>query len=378
MTDPGTEPAGTLLADWQRWQRRSQGLTGLVRAARSRLRPQPPQTWALSLWPPGAPPRPGIDHAWAPTADPTKAPKPRILVVLDADTPTQQLALIAPLAHLDPHDVCVLAARATGGQRIWRSAIPTRELIVTIQPGDRLIPDSVRVVVAVGHYLPIGAAAYAAARARGLPFVVVQHGLLTPFAPPLPPGAHLLAWSDADAAYWSQGRTDVTSEVVGSHLLYAAAQEPAGPVPADAKPTYLGQLHGAELPRRGLAAAAYRFCREQGATYRPHPAERDRLSRALHAAWRRRGIVIDRSGRLIGDPPTPVVGVFSTGLLEAAARGLPAWVHYPDPPQWLREFWSRYGLAPWGGPPTAAPAQPAQQPAALIAARLSELAKEPP
>ena len=30
-----------------------------------------------------------------------------------------------------------------------------------------------------------------------------QHGALTPYAPPLPPGAHLLAWSDADADFWT-------------------------------------------------------------------------------------------------------------------------------------------------------------------------------
>ena len=36
--------------------------------------------------------------------------------------------------------------------------------------------------------------------------------------------------------------------------------------------------------------------------------------------------------------------MFSTGVLEAAARGLPAWVDFPDPPAWLREFWDRYGM----------------------------------
>lgn len=42
----------------------------------------------------------------------------------------------------------------------------------------------------------------------------------------------------------------------------------------------------------------------------------------------------------------------SHGVLEAAARGLPAWVDYPDPPEWLEEFWARYGLQRWGGEAT--------------------------
>ena len=35
--------------------------------------------------------------------------------------------------------------------------------------------------------------------------MVVQHGILTPFMAPLPVGAHLLAWSEADAAFWASG-----------------------------------------------------------------------------------------------------------------------------------------------------------------------------
>ena len=44
------------------------------------------------------------------------------------------------------------------------------------------------------------------------------------------------------------------------------------------------------------------------------------------------GITIDRSGIPLRELGAPVVSVFSTGVLEAAAAGLPAWVTLPDPP----------------------------------------------
>ncbi len=114
-----------------------------------------------------------------------------------------------------------------------------------------------------------------------------------------------------------------------------AAARPGRPAPATSTPAtapvYLGQLHAAELARRDLARAAAGFCRAHDATYRPHPSERDRLSRLLHALLasprhprRRRAAP--------GELAAPVVSVFSTGVLEAAARGLPAWVDFPDPP----------------------------------------------
>ena len=59
--------------------------------------------------------------------------------------------------------------------------------------------------------------------------------------------------------------------------------------------------------------------------------------------------------------------MFSTGVLEAAARGLPAWVDFPDPPAWLREFWDRYGMREYGGEPSDPPPRPAVEPAAAIA-----------
>ena len=82
----------------------------------------------------------------------------------------------------------------------------------------------------------------------------------------------------------------------------------------------------AELPRDVFAEAAETFCRAERATYRPHPSERDRRSVATHARWEASGITIDRSGIPLRELGAPVVSVFSTGVLEAAAAGLPAWV----------------------------------------------------
>ena len=48
------------------------------------------------------------------------------------------------------------------------------------------------------------------------------------------------------------------------------------------------------------------------------------------------------------DLPNPVVSIFSTGILEAAARGRDAWVDFPHPPLWLEEFWERYGMHRFG------------------------------
>ena len=81
-----------------------------------------------------------------------------------------------------------------------------------------------------------------------------------------------------------------------------------------------------------LVEAAETFCRDHHATYRPHPSERDRKSVATHARWEASGITIDRSGIPLRELGAPVVSVFSTGVLEAAAAGLPAWVTLADPP----------------------------------------------
>lgn len=203
---------------------------------------------------------------------------------------------------------------------------------------------------------------------RRVPHFVVQHGLLTPFAPPLPHGATLLAFSDDDAAFWASERSDIEGIAVGAQLLWDTSTtesktHPSGP------PVYLGQLHGSELPRRGKTRSTARFWRQTGAIYRPHPFEADRLSRAQHAIWQARGMRIDRSNLPIRELGGPIVGAFSTGILEAAASGFPAWAYYENPPRWLEEFWDRYRIHRWGADaaPTPAPPRPAIEPAQAIA-----------
>jgi hypothetical protein len=322
------------LTAWQRWQDRQHPL----RTLRGRLRASRPHTGILTR---------GSEQA-------------DLLVTIDSTSPSNVAALLRPVAFLDPARVAVLSPVDV------TSLLPGSDWSSRPWTQDDDLP-GIGAVLTAGHHLPLGAVGFQLARARGLPVVVPQHGLLTPLAPPLPSGALLLAWSDQDAEYWGAGRADVTARVVGSQLLWESAQTPSATVDAAAVPTYLGQLHGAELPRRSLAAAAGVFCRTTGATYRPHPSERDRRSLRQHAAWEAEGIRIDRSGVPLAQIGTPVVSVFSTGVLEAAARGIPAWVALPDPPAWLTEFWDRYEMRAWGGEPTPAPPLPETAPARLVA-----------
>lgn len=289
----------------------------------------------------------------------------RYLVVLDSHSPTSQTALLTPLECQDES----FAVLSVGSPPALSRHRPTTTRLTSLSS----CPPELRNVVAVlavGHYMTLGKAANDWSRKLGARFIVVQHGLITPMMAPLPPDAHLLAWSEADADFWWSGRAG-SSTVVGSQLLWEAGTDRSTvPVDSSATPLYLGQLHGAELPRRDLARAARAFCLQHGATYRPHPSEIDRLSRAQHRLWERRGIRIDRSGVPLREATGPVVGVFSTGVLEAAARGLPAWVDFPRPPDWLPEFWERYDMRQFGTSPTPAPSLPTTEPAAAIAAIL--------
>ncbi|RYB94636.1 hypothetical protein EUA93_09950 [Nocardioides oleivorans] len=239
----------------------------------------------------------------------------------------------------------------------------------------------IRAVLAAGHYTEIGTAAFELAESHGLPFFVSQHGALTPFAPPLPRAAHLLAWSELDGEFWTSGRADVTVSVTGSQLLWGASpgldtgsERPSGPTAASGPLTYLGQGHAAEISRARLARAALSTCREHGAVYRPHPSERDVTSRAVLAAYARAGVVVDTRGVPLAELAAPIVSVFSTGVLEAAARGRDAWVDFPRPPTWLGEFWERYAMHRLGTLPTPPPEQPAQEPARHIATIVADSA----
>ncbi|MBM6399137.1 RNA-binding protein [Phycicoccus sonneratiae] len=293
----------------------------------------------------------------------------RLLVCLESRSPTSALALLGPLRTLPALEgVAVLAPEPV--KDLLPPWVWTESTVVLHDDVPRLAAEA-SVVLSTGHYLPVGRAARDAV-SEPHRFVTAQHGLLTPDAPPLAEGSTLLAWSAADAAFWASGRTDLPEpSVIGSQLLWDAGAPPRAEADPAARPVFLGQLHGAELPRDLLVRAAETFCRETGATYRPHPSERDRDSRRTHARFEAEGIVLDRSGTPLRELGAPVVAAFSTGVLEAAAAGLPAFVHCPDPPAWLTAFWHRYGLAPWGGDPTPSPERPAVEPSRAAAEVIS-------
>lgn len=350
---------------WQAWQRRQKKLKwakyklkALLDSARSRTIAEEPVHGLLY----------------------TRGTKPQVLIVMDSFSPTNRNAILEPLKHLDAVDVALWvpedASDYLDGQyaseRYSRKDWSEQEI-----SGDelmRLLPD-VRIVLSAAQFLGRGAAAYEYARAIGAEYWMVQHGLLVPQAPPLPVGCTLLAFSEADAEFWASGRRDVTTHAVGSQLLYLAAQKAAGAEAQkqnDLEPIFLGQMHGAELPRASFAYASHSFLKKFGGTYRPHPSEKDKLSVLTHKLWEKEGIRIDRSGTPLNEVPNPVVSIFSTGVLEAAIRGIPAWVYHPAPPAWLVEFWDRYGMNQWGQEPTPAPVQPKKEPAQRIAELMIE------
>lgn len=335
---------------WQRWQLGRQSVTRRLRGR-----------WVAMRGPAAT------HEVWVTRSSMTARGAARVVGVLDSRSPTALQSVLTPLRDLDARDATLISSSPIidllpAGQ--WRH---TRQPLAEAMSG---LIAAETVAVAIGHFLPIGAAAFETTQTVGATFVTVQHGLLTPFAPPLAPGTTLLAWSQEDADFWTSSRSDVTARVVGSSLQWEAR----GRIPAAAQsidparaPAYLGQLHAAELPRRALVASAESFIRETGATYRPHPAETDRVSRAIHRRWERTGITLDRSGVALPELQRPVVSAFSTGVLEATARGIPAWVHFENPPDWLQDFWVRYGMRPWGGEPTPPPAVPDLNPALAIA-----------
>ena len=328
------------LEAWRRWSRKGRPL----RAIRGALRRPAP-----------------IEVVGEPEAD--------LIVVVDAWHTSVRAALVAPLAHLDAARTAVLGPPGVS------AVVPWQARVRTVAPADlgAALPGA-RAMLGSGHHLEPGGAAYALAATRGLPYLVAQHGLLTPKAPPLPPGAHLLAWSGSDGEFWASGRTDVRWTVTGSQLLADAATRPATPLDPTGRPIYLGQLHGAELPFASAAQAAEQFCLAHGATYRPHPSERDRRSRRTHERWRDLGIEIASDARPLRELDRPIVSVFSTGVLEAAAAGLPAYVHHPAPPAWLLGLWHRYDMHEYGTDPTPAPT-PHPDPSRAIARALIEAAR---
>ncbi len=333
---------GDLVA-WRRWHEWRHPVRQAARTARTRVRPL--EGARVDVLVPG--------------------PDSDVLVAVEVTHTSVERAVVAPLTHLAPGRTAIVAPVGwqppPGYVGHRRRSIPLHDLRLDVSP---------RVVLAAGHYTAIGEAAYALADDRALPFFVSQHGALTPFAPPLPRAAHLLAWSDADGEFWTAGRDDVSVTTTGSQLLWEAGSRAADgrePSSSGEPLVYLGQGHAAEISRARLAHAALTTCRQHGAVYRPHPSERDVTSRAVLGAYARAGITVDVSAVPLVDLEAPIVSVFSTGVLEAAARGRDAWVDFPRPPAWLGEFWERYGMRRLGAVPTSAPDRPHVEPARRIA-----------
>jgi hypothetical protein len=286
-------------------------------------------------------------------------PDADICVVVDATHASVAAALLEPLAKL-PRERTVLVLAPGLSLGLDHPAVPTSpEQLASALRG-------VTTVLGSGHYTSAGAAVWAVL--PGARTFVSQHGALTPFAPPLPDRTTVLAWTQADGDFWRSGRDEIGVESVGSQLLWQAGLDSAGPTRASRGGlTYLGQGHAAEIPRARMVGAALHFCREHGATYRPHPSERDRLSLMTLGAYQRAGITVSTGAGPLSGVIDPIVSVFSTGVLEAAARGRDAWVDFPRPPSWLGEFWERYGMSRFGTAPTPAPARPEVEPARRIA-----------
>ena len=287
-----------------------------------------------------------------------------MLVVLDWLAPTSLMAVFEMTAHLS--EAVRRALTGAAAERLAR--------LTALAPDAAVVPEELSSVSRGGRRRPLPASGRSRPRVVAAPGSAVRRGPARPADPPCAaarPRLHLLAWSAADADFWRSGRTDVQTQVVGSQLLWEASQGHTRVT--DDRPTFLGQLHSAEMGRREMARFTGAFCRTEGTRYRPHPGERDRLSRWQHARWRRQGIEFDDGSVPLRELPTPVVSVFSTGILEAAARGVPAWAAYDRPPAWLAEFWERYAMSRYGSDPTPAPAPPEREPAVAVAAAVEEL-----
>lgn len=346
------------LAQWQRWQnskRRVQrgkaAMTTAVREGRRRIRRQPE-----------SPADSNAPH-YALATRMGEVAGSHAVIGIDSNSPTAKANSLSILPYLSG-SVSVLFPAHLDFPEFHDSGWAIATLTDPAHDIADLAPSS---VVTLGHFLGAGAILHDVARTCAVPEYVLQHGALTPYAPPLPEDCTLLAWSDADAEFWTYRRSDVETHVVGSQHLWEAAQNPLeGDV--NERPVFLGQLHGAELPRRVTGGSAWTFCRSNAGLYRPHPREEDVLSRAQHAFWKRRGMELADPTVPLSAMPNQVVAVFSTGVLEAAVRGIPAWVYAVNEPQWVHDFWDRYGMKPWGSDaPTAAPALIDAEPATHIA-----------
>lgn len=290
-------------------------------------------------------------------------PEPAVLIAYGSNSPSIKASLFEPVRELLRRSIQVALL---GPKDVVHAALPQLRKTDCIDlQSDEL--RSVSSVLASGHFDPVGWLAYTWARARDLPYCVAQHGLLTALAPPLLPGCHLFSLSEEDAEFWIGKTKNITAQAVGLQSFWQARHNRSEVSASDSNLTYLGQLHGREIPRLEMVYQAIQFCRQNpDVVYRPHPSEVDLLSRNIHNILARR-VRIDHSGKPLCEGTGGVVAVFSTGVLEAAICGRPAWVHHENPPAWLREFWNRYNLSRWGCAPTPPPLLPKREPALAIA-----------
>lgn len=319
---------------------------------------------------------PGIHRALPRPAAPVGAPSGFVLHTREGEGPARTLlgidtaegAAHGGLPAVLPYIHGSAALVTPAGVRIDALDEPGWEHRRLETPTEGLDALDITSVLTLGWHLEVGRALHEWAREAEIPGAVVQHDVLTPFAPPLPPEITLLAWTKEDGDFHRAGRDDVAVRVVGSQRFWQASHEAAGAVPVlEDRPVFLGQLSSIELSRRVTLPAAHSYCRSAEALYQPGPGESDRPSRAAHALLRRRGIDFQDPATSIAEQDRPVVTVLSADVLEAALRGLPAWVHAPRAPAWVDEQWERYDMHRAGGEPTPAPAVGADEPARLIA-----------
>ncbi len=347
----GTEEAGNLLfsdpAAWKRWRARRAAVTSLGRRG---------------LFAP-------VEVATFGSFRPSDA---AVVIAIDGVSPTITSSLLRPAALLRDRaiDVSILAPARFAGELSERGfdfhGPITERAAEALRPG---------VVLATQHSTQTGALAWRVAERASVPFVVVQHGVVTPYAPPLPERSRLFAWSDSDGVYWSRGVHGVEVAVFGSQLIYEAGlQRVPGGGRADAT-CFLGQLHGPELARRTTRRTVTALARQTSLAYRPHPDERDLRSTITHRLWKTRGVELLAGSQSLVDASRGrnVVGIFSTGILEAAAAGIPAFRFCVDPPRWLGELWDRYEMAPYEGEQGTVVSVPSVEPAHRIVDEVAAL-----
>lgn len=284
------------------------------------------------------------------------------LIAVHADDPASRAALLSFLPYLHGR-VDVLAPLGLELPELEQGRWTTQR---GPEPHALLERTSPAAVLSGGAEHPVGAAVHERARELGVPSMVIQHDLVTPFTAPLPEEATVLAWTRADGELRAAEREDVSIEVVGSQQLWSASHEPLIEG-LDAAAVVLGQMHDRTLPRRLRMRAPLSAAEREEVRYRPHCAETDLLSRGGHALLRRKGVELIPAASTVAELASPVIGLVSAEVLLAAAHGLPAWVHAPHEPPWVSELWERYGMRRLGAEPSRAPHAGTDEPARLVA-----------